>query len=58
MSYRRRTIARIGAALAVEPEGPSASDLTFTAAAQERLDRLADFEGSEGWLFPAGNRTF
>lgn len=26
----------------------------FAAAAQERLDRLADFEGSEGWLFPAG----
>lgn len=26
----------------------------FAAVAQERLDRLADFEGSEGWLFPAG----
>jgi hypothetical protein len=26
----------------------------FAAAAQERLDRLSDFEGSEGWLFPAG----
>lgn len=26
----------------------------FAAIAQERLDRLADFEGSEGWLFPAG----
>lgn len=26
----------------------------FAAAAQEHLDRLADFEGSEGWLFPAG----
>lgn len=26
----------------------------FAAVAAERLDRLADFEGSEGWLFPAG----
>lgn len=25
----------------------------FAAAAQARLDRLSDFEGSEGWLFPA-----
>jgi integrase len=26
----------------------------FAAHAQERLDRLSDFEGSAGWLFPAG----
>jgi len=26
----------------------------FAAGAAEKLDRLADFEGSEGWLFPAG----
>lgn len=26
----------------------------FAAAALERLDRLADFDASEGWLFPAG----
>jgi hypothetical protein len=26
----------------------------FAAHAQERLDRLSDFEGSKGWLFPAG----
>jgi integrase len=26
----------------------------FASIAQERLDRLSDFEGSEGWLFPAG----
>lgn len=26
----------------------------FAAGAQERLDRLSDFEGSKGWLFPAG----
>ena len=26
----------------------------FAAAAVERLDRLADFEGAEGWMFPAG----
>lgn len=26
----------------------------FAAAAQATLDKLADFEGSEGWLFPAG----
>lgn len=26
----------------------------FAAQAQERLDRLSDFEGAEGWLFPRG----
>ncbi|QUS40602.1 hypothetical protein RPMA_18470 [Tardiphaga alba] len=26
----------------------------FAASAQEHLDRLADFDNSEGWLFPAG----
>jgi integrase len=29
----------------------------FAATAQERLDKLSDFEGSEGWLFPAGVAT-
>lgn len=29
----------------------------FAAAAVERLDRLADFEGSKGWLFPAALHT-
>lgn len=29
----------------------------FAAHAQERLDRMADFEGSEGWLFPAAVHT-
>jgi integrase len=29
----------------------------FAAHAQERLDRMADFEGSEGWLFPASVHT-
>jgi len=29
----------------------------FAADAANRLDRLADFEGSEGWLFPAAERT-
>lgn len=29
----------------------------FAAHAQERLDRLADFDGSEGWLFPAASHT-
>ncbi|MGY4177636.1 hypothetical protein ACVIHH_002927 [Bradyrhizobium sp. USDA 4518] len=29
----------------------------FAARAVDRLDRLSDFEGSEGWLFPAATRT-
>lgn len=29
----------------------------FAAVAAARLDKLSDFEGSEGWLFPAGKAT-